>query len=147
VSNSHAKRGSSLPEAAVIMICLLTLTFGLWDFGRLVYTYAWAFDIVQKAQRWTIVRGQDCTNLKGDPTTDTCPITATDTDNYIKHNAFGVVNPTAMTVSAIFDGPSGSPSAPGSLLVIYLTVPFNFMLPFMPKSSISLTDASRGKFQ
>ena len=63
MSKRHGKRGSSLPETVIVMIVLLTLTFGLMDFGRAIYTFAWMTDIAQRADRWAIVRGSACTKL------------------------------------------------------------------------------------
>ena len=52
MNKRHGKRGSSLPETVIVLIVLLTLTFGLMDFGRAIYTFAWITDIAQRARRW-----------------------------------------------------------------------------------------------
>ena len=140
MSKRHAKRGSSLPETVIVLIVLLTLTFGLMDFGRAIYTFAWITDIAQRAHRWGIVRGSNCTKL------DHCGINGSNDypSVFVLGNAFGIVNPSSIGVATNDDG-VGVPNSPGSLLVLYVTYPFNFLFPFMPNTTINLRAASRGR--
>ena len=100
MSKRHGKRGSSLPETVIVMIVLLTLTFGLMDFGRAIYTFAWITDIAQRADRWAIVRGSNCTKL------DHCGINGSNDypSVFVLGNAFGIVNPASIGVSTNDDG-------------------------------------------
>jgi Flp pilus assembly protein TadG len=132
MSKRHAKRGSSLPETVIIMICFLALMFGLMDFGRLVYTYAWLFDIGQKAQRWAIVRGSNCTKL------NECQLTAAELKAYIQDHAFGIPLSGFTTLSAI------PGTTPGTRVTIYMDYTFNWMFPFMPKNPVLMSTTSRG---
>ena len=132
MSKRHAKRGSSLPETVIIMICFLTLMFGLFDFGRAVYTYAWLFNISQKAQRWAMVRGSNCTLL-----TD-CSLTANELKNFIQTNAFGIPLSGFTTLSAI------PGTTAGTRVTIYMDYTFKLAFPFMPKNPIFMSATSRG---
>ncbi len=140
MSKRHGKRGSSLPETVIVMIVLLTLTFGLMDFGRAMYTFAWMTDIAQRADRWAIVRGSACTKL------DHCGANSSNNwaSTFILGNAFGIVNPTSIGISNDYDGTPVT-NSPGSLVVMYVTYPFNFLFPFMPNMTINLRAASRGR--
>ena len=138
MSKRHGKRGSSLPETVIVMIVLLTLTFGLMDFGRAIYTFAWMTDIAQRAHRWAIVRGSSCTKL------DHCGINGS--NNYpavfVLGNDFGIVNPTSIGVSTNDDG-VGVPNSPGSLLVSLRHLSVQLLVPVHAQHH----DQPPGRFQ
>jgi Flp pilus assembly protein TadG len=137
MSKRHSKRGSSLPETVVILLALLTLTFGLLDFGRAIYSFVWITDIAQRADRWAIVRGSNCVKL------DHCGANQINNwaSTFVLGNDFAMVNPTSIGVSADY----GTGNGMGSLVVVYVTYPFNFLFPFMPKTTINLRAAARGR--
>ena len=58
-----AQRGASLPETAIVMAVLLALLFGIIDFGRAMYTYAFVAQLAREGARWAIVRGNQCSVL------------------------------------------------------------------------------------
>ena len=70
----HGERGSSLPEAAIVMTLLLTMLFGIVDFGRAFYTYDLVSHLARQGARWAIVRGSQCSGL------DHCPAQQGSTD-------------------------------------------------------------------
>lgn len=133
MKNRHCKRGSSLPETALIMVVLLMLTFGIMDFGRALYTYAFLTNVAQKAVRWASVRGSNCTLLND------CGGGNTYVTQYIVGQDLGIVNPSLMNIS----GDYGNGNAPGNLVVVYILYPFNFMMPWMPNTTINFRVAAR----
>lgn len=124
----HSERGGSLAEMALIMVALLTLMFGIIEFGRLLYTYEWMTDVAQKAVRWGIVRGTNCALL------DHCNVGLNTHSNYVPSwvvgQDVGIVNPAGLTTSCDY----GGQGAPGSLIVCNITYTFHFLLPFMPQA-------------
>ncbi len=127
------ERGSSLPEAAIVMSVLLALLFGIVDFGRATYTYAYVAQVARQGARWMIVRGSQCTVL------DHCNAQTSDVQNYVRSLSQGATDPTQIRASAGFSSvtcPAGSlvSNAPGCTVSVTVTYPFQFMLPYMPKS-------------
>jgi Flp pilus assembly protein TadG len=144
MKNRHRIRGSSMAETAFVMVALLTILFGTIDFGRLIYTWTWLQNIANRAARWEMVRGANCTRL-----TDCNDSKNTKYINtYIQGLAQGIVNPSLITISPNWDSTGPNSNQPGSsgLFVLYLTYPFNFLLPYLPKDSFSFSAASRMHF-
>ncbi|MFY9718665.1 MAG: TadE family protein [Candidatus Cybelea sp.] len=129
-------------EMAIIMVALLSLTFGIIDFGRALYTYTWMTDVAQRAVRWGIVRGKNCTLL------DHCNVGLNTNAGYapswVIGQDVGIVDPTKLNISCDY----GGQGVPGSLMVCYVVYPFTFMLPFLPSSAspINFRTAARMHF-
>jgi hypothetical protein len=140
MKNTHRKRGSSLAETVMVMLVMLGMTFGLIDFGRLMYTYAFLTNVAQQGTRWASVRGSKCTLLDhcdadgppGDPN-------GTDVANWIISQDIGIVNPGLMGIS----GDYGNGNAPGNLVVVYITYPFTFLPFVLPNTTVNFRVASR----
>jgi TadE-like protein len=120
--------GGSLAEMALVMVALLSLIFGIIEFGRLLYTYSWLTDVAQAAVRWGIVRGTDCSLL------DHCNVGLNTHSNYVPSwvvgQDVGIVNPAGVGVSCDYS----LQGAPGSSIVCNVNYTFHFMLPFMPQT-------------
>jgi hypothetical protein len=129
-----------MAEMALVMVALLSLMFGIIDFGRALYTYTWMTDVAQRAVRWGIVRGQNCTLL------DHCNVGINANSGYapnwvISQDA-GIVDPTKLQISCDYAGQG----VPGTLMVCYVVYPFTFMLPFMPNAGVGFRTAARMHF-
>jgi len=128
-----SQRGSSLPETAIVMGVLLALMFGIIDFGRATYTYAFVAQLARQGARWAIVRGSQCSAL------DHCNASQTDVQNYVRSLSQGATVKNNITVPPL--GYSGCPpgstasNAPGCTISVTVTYPFQFMLPYMPKTA------------
>jgi hypothetical protein len=126
----HAQRGGSLAEMALIMVALLTLMFGIIDFGRLIYSYEWLQNVSQRAIRWGIVRGTNCTVL------DHCNVALNTHSSYVPTwiigQDVGIVDPSLVATRCAYGG-SG---VPGTQMRCYMNYTFHFMLPFMPQTSL-----------
>jgi TadE-like protein len=126
----HTQRGGSLAEMALVMTALLTLMFGIIDFGRLIYSYEWLQNVSQRAVRWGIVRGTNCTVL------DHCNVALNTHSSYVPTwivgQDVGIVNPANLAANCAYGG-SG---VPGTLMVCYMNYTFHFMLPFMPQTAL-----------
>ncbi len=132
------QRGSSLPETAIVMGVLLALMFGIIDFGRATYTYAFVAQLARQGARWAIVRGSQCSAL------DHCNAARTDVQNYVQSLSQGATVKNNITVPAgtglaFSNCPPGSTAsnAPGCTVSVTVTYPFQFMLPYMPTGQLT----------
>lgn len=130
------QRGGSLPETAIVLGVLLALLFGIIDFGRAMYTYAFVAQLARQGARWAIVRGSQCTLL------DHCGANQSDIQTYVRGLSEGATNPsnisvTSATWTACPAGTTTGVHAPGCVLSVTVTYPFSFMLPYMPGGSFA----------
>ncbi len=151
----RGERGTSLPETAIILVLALSLLFGIMDFGRAVYTYGFIAYIAREGARWAMVRGSvSCTNV---PNLDHCNASGSDIQTYVRSLSEGATNVGGIAVnttpSALWPGTSGLGSgsgsctagsnAPGCLVVVQVTYPFQFILPYMPGVTIATSSTSQ----
>jgi len=133
------ERGSSLPETAIVLGVLLAVLFGIIDFGRAMYTYAFVAQLARQGARWAIVRGSQCTVL------DHCNASKDDIQTYVRSLSEGATQPGSITVPAATWGscPAGSSgNAPGCVVTVTVNYPFKFLLPFMPGASLATIQMS-----
>ena len=139
----RGERGASLPEAAIVMTLLLTLMFGIVDFGRAFYTYDLVSHMARQGARWAIVRGSQCSGL------DHCPAQQGSTDilPYVQSLSEGATNASQISATLTFPscaGASGGASdAPGCVAQVTVSYPFNFLLPFVHSGQITMTSSSQ----
>jgi Flp pilus assembly protein TadG len=134
-SRRDRERGGSLAETAIVLTVLLAVLFGIIDFGRAMYTYAFVAQVARQGARWAIVRGSQCTLL------DHCNATKDDIQTYVQSLSEGATQASAIRVSsATWTGcpPGSSGHAPGCVVTVTVQYPFNFMLPFMPSNGGTL---------
>jgi Flp pilus assembly protein TadG len=141
-----AVRGSTLTEFAFILPLLVTVMFGVIDFGRALYTYHFVSDAAREASRWASVRGKQCIAWP-----QACPASQADVQNYVA----GIVppgidpNPRTLSVAATWVAPPGKvgtcnifPNDAGCAVQVQVTYAFKFMLPFLPKSTYAMHSTS-----
>jgi Flp pilus assembly protein TadG len=139
----HGERGASLPEAAIVMTLLLTLMFGIVDFGRAFYTYDLVSHLARQGVRWAIVRGSQCSGL------DHCPAQqgSTDIQPYVQGLSEGATDASKITAQLSFPSCTGSSgggtNAPGCIAQVTVSYPFNFLLPFVHSGQITMTSSSQ----
>lgn len=135
MKNRHGKRGGSLAETAIVMTVMLLFLFAIIDFGRALYTYTFLTNVAQKATRWAIVRGSNCSIL------DHCGANADNTyiASWILTQDVGIVNPSLMNIS----GDYGLGNCKGCLVVVYITYPFTFLPFVLPHTTVNFRVAAR----
>jgi Flp pilus assembly protein TadG len=119
------QRGGSLPETAIVMTVLLALLFGIIEFGRAMYTYAFVAQLAREGARWAIVRGNQCTLL------DHCNASSTDVQTYVRSLSEGATNPNNIQATATWPV-SGCPpgltaNSPGCLVSVNVQYNFTFL--------------------
>jgi len=137
----RGQRGASLPETAIVMAVILAMLFGIIDFGRAMYTYASVAQLARQGARWAIVRGAQCTQL------DHCNAQSSDVQTFVQGESMGVMNANNITASASWP-PSGCPTglsakSPGCIVIVTVSYPFKFMLPFLPTLQYTMSSTSQ----
>ena len=133
------QRGASLPETALVMGILLTLIFGIIEFGRVMYTYSFVAQLARQGARWAIVRGSQCTLL------DHCNAASSDVQTYVRGLNEGATNANNINVTATWPScPPGSAAtnAPGCTVSVNVKYTFNFLAPIVSKTSIAMSSTS-----
>lgn len=111
------------------------------DFSRALYAYHFLSNSAREATRYAIVRGSACTEFP--PTVTDCPATASEIQTYVQQNlaapSAGLINPNAVTATTTWT-PN---NAPGSTVQVQLKYAFQFILPFLPSSGITMQSTSQ----
>lgn len=144
-----------MPETVVALVAFLALLFAIIDFGRALYTYHFVATIAREGARWAMVRGSaSCANV---PTLLDCNATGAQIQTYVSGLSEGATNPSSISVNTasgtLWPGTNGSgagngactagSNTPGCLVVVQVTYPFSFMLPYMPGPTISMSSTSK----
>lgn len=131
------QRGSAIAETAIVLPVALLLLFGLIDFGRAMYTYAYVAQLARQGARWAIVRGSGCTVL-----TD-CNATSAQVQTYVQSLSIGLTNSSNTTATTTWSCPSWiTTHTTGCNVTVTVTVNFSFILPNLPKATLPLTSSS-----
>jgi Flp pilus assembly protein TadG len=140
---SHRERGASLPETAIIMSALLLVLFGIIDFGRAMYTYAFVAQIAREGARWAMVRGSQCTVLND------CPnVSSAQVQSYVQSLSEGPTTASQISATATWPPsecvPGSTGEAPGCVVQVVVTYPFKFMvIPFLLSTQINMSSTSQ----
>jgi Flp pilus assembly protein TadG len=143
----HLQRGSSMVEFAISATALMLVMFGILEFGRVMYTYHTVSNAARLGARWAIVRGSSCSVL------DHCNATSSDIQTWVQSQVPLVDSGTlgvAATWSTSTDpstdcsvsDPTGN-NTQGHLVCVTVTYPFNFAIPFVSQSALTLSSTSK----
>ena len=123
------------------MVAVLTLVFGIMDFGRYMYTYAFVAQLARQGARWAIVRGSKCTVL------DHCNAATTDVQTYVRSLNEGSTQSGNITATLTpVNCPPGATAtnAPGCNISVKVQYPFRFTLgPMLPTLTYTMTSTSQ----
>ena len=133
---THSQRGTALPEAAIVMALLLTLMFGIIDFGRAIYTYSFVAQLAREGARWAIVRGTGCTLLSD------CDATQAELQTYVRSLSEGATDPNLIAATSALASGCSVPAS-GCTIAVTVSYPFRFMLPFLPSAGITMASTSQ----
>ncbi|MFZ3201823.1 MAG: TadE family protein [Candidatus Acidiferrales bacterium] len=133
ISTDSRQRGSTLVEFAVVLTVLFMFLFGVMDFARALYAYHFVANAAREGARYAIVRGSTCSSWG-----TACPAAASDIQTYLRNVPLGI-NPNNVTVTTTWT-PNNNP---GSTVQVKVQYSFQFILPFLPKSTLVMTSASQ----
>jgi Flp pilus assembly protein TadG len=136
------ERGAGMAETAIVMGVVLALLFGIIDFGRTMYTYAFVAQLARQGARWAIVRGSQCTLL------DHCNASPGDVQTYIRSLSYGATDANRINVITTWSAASCPPNstasnAPGCVVSVNVQYPFRFIAPFLGIAQINMSSTSQ----
>jgi len=120
------QRGSSLLEYTVVLTVMLAMLFGVIDFGRALYAYHFVSDAAREGTRYAMVRGSTCNQG--------CIQT------YLENVPAGI---DATQLSVTPSWPNGGCNTAGCPVRVQVSYNFNFLLPFLPKSTLVMQSSSQ----
>lgn len=133
-----SERGSTLAEFAIVSIAVLTLIFGIIDFGRAIYSYHLVSNGARLGTRYAIVHGTaSCEGGSPDPL-----------QSYVSSQA-PLVGLGALTVTTTCPGgntgctSSSSPfDGTGCLVSVQVAYSFHFLVPIVSALTVPMTSTS-----
>jgi Flp pilus assembly protein TadG len=142
VTPGKGERGSSLPETAIVMAVLLSVMFGIIDFGRALYTYGFVAQLAREGARYAVVRGSACDSTK----VSACPAQSSDVQTYVRSLNEGATDASKITATLTWPSCPGSVvgvNNPGCVAKVTVHYPFAFIAPFVSKATIGMSSASQ----
>lgn len=149
-------RGDSLPEFGISAIVLLMVIFGIMDFSRGLYVYHFVSYAAEEGTRYAVVRGSQFSGTSCSTQAYACDATSTDIQTYVRGLAPPGVTASNITVTTTWSGklPNGTAgscsttkSVDGCMVQVKVSVPFQFVLSFLPSSSMTFTSTSQAVTQ
>jgi len=145
MTRAHGERGSTMVETAIMLTAALLLLFGIIEFGRAVYTYHLVDNVARAGARWAMVRGAACPGSTSPARTD-CPVLSSDVQTYVR-SISPMADQNSVTATASWPGNTGCRTSgnngPGCLVVVNVTYPFHFALPFVSTATITMSSTSQ----
>lgn len=167
VRRAFSEDGSTLIETSIVLVVLLTIIFGIMEFGRFMYVYHFTSEVAREATRYAIVRGATWSTACASPQSLECYASAANVAAYVQ-----TLTPTSIT-SATWSSTCGTANVPvvcttwpgtgltgaaatcsgvntttgfadnpGCLVQVQVSLPFQFYLPFMPNATYTLQSTS-----
>ena len=149
----RGERGSSLVEQSFILIVLLSLLFGILDFGRALYTYHFVSNTAREATRWASVRSSTC---KPGPWLQGCPSSNAPSGGKIQ-TTFAAnmsnmgLDPSKITFTTTYVAPPGfaattcptPKNVPGCVVSVDVHYTYKVLFPLLPVSTIRMSSQSQ----
>jgi len=157
-SAARDQTGSALVEMAISAALLITMLFGVIEFGFALYTYQFVTEVSRELTRYAIVRGSACSSSS---TMTNCGFTdSTTTLATYARSAYTYpgMNLSSLTVTTTWYKPvkntngtvaswSACASAtgcntPGCIVKVSVSYPFVLNIPFIPQRSMTVSSDS-----
>ena len=154
---SRDQSGSALVEMVLSAGLLITMLFGVIEFGYALYTYQFVTEVARELTRYAIVRGSACSSSSTMPncgfndTGATLQAYARSAYNYPGMNMSSLTVTTQWyspvlnsdkTVASWTSCTSGTCNAPGNIVKVSVSYPFLLNIPFVPQRSMTVTSDS-----
>jgi Flp pilus assembly protein TadG len=145
--------GGTVVEFAVSAVVLFASFFGIMDFARAIYAYHFVSYAAQEGSRYAMVRGNDWSGSCASATSYGCAASSANITSYVQGLAPTGISSSNISVTPSWpqlnadNSSSGCNTTPtqnsqGCLVKVKVTYAFNFMMPFLPKSSLNMTATS-----
>jgi Flp pilus assembly protein TadG len=144
--------GSTLVEFAFVFMILITMILGIIEFSRALYAYHFVSGAARQATRWAAVNGSTCS---GD---GSCPYATgagpADITSYVTSHVQAGIDASQITVNpggeSFWPVNADSPpvcittqNSPGCTVQVQVSYNFNFLIPFIHSSAITLSSTSQ----
>lgn len=125
-------RGQTYAEFMMVVLPTISLIFGIFSFGMIIYTYNFLSNAARDAVRYAIVHGSKSLS----------PATADTLQTFVRDEAKDI-NPSSITVTSCWNpqtppnqcpGPTGN-NAPGKVVSVSVSYSYH---PFYPFSTVTL---------
>jgi Flp pilus assembly protein TadG len=153
------ERGDSMPEFGISAVVLLMTIFGIMDCSRALYVYHFVSFAAEEGTRYAVVRGSAFSGTACSTTSSfKCDATSAEITSYVQSLAPPGITSTNITVTPSWPGtlPNGtnpnstcstSASIDGCLVKVKVSVPFKFVLGFLPGTSMTFAATSENVTQ
>jgi Flp pilus assembly protein TadG len=138
------EQGQTLVEAAVSLVLLFTMIFGVIEGALLFNAYHYVSYAARQGSRYAMVRGSQCTGFAS-----ACPAVASDVTTYVKSISFMGIDPSKIAVNTTWSAPpTGTPTcttcnAPGDQVTVKVSYPLSgFVIPLIPAFSGNMHSSS-----
>ena len=136
----HQERGAVIAEFAIVSTIVITLIFGIVEFGRALYTYHMVSNAARIGTRYAIVRGTNCTQTRAGCT----PATSSDIQTYVR-SVSPVVDTNSLSVSTTWSSSPDCIVAGGAGCIVTVTASYTFSspIPLLNMASIPMSSTSQ----
>lgn len=145
--------GDSLPEFGISAVVMLMMIFGVMDCSRAMFVYHFSSYAAQEGTRYAVVRGSQYAGTACATTSSfNCDATAANIQSYVQSLAPPGVTGSTITVTTTWPGKqadgattgscSTTASVDGCLIKVKVSVPFQFVLAFLPHTSLNFVSTS-----
>jgi len=145
--------GATLVETAFSLVVLLTLLFGIMQFGLVLYSYHFISEAAREGTRYAIVRGASYTTDCTAPTAAICTAqggnNTGDIATYVQNLGFPGIDPGKMTVNSTWFTNTGAACGtsdlckqPGNSVQVTVQYAFPFAIPFIPANTLNMSSSS-----
>jgi Flp pilus assembly protein TadG len=147
------EEGASIVETAFACVIFLAMLIGTFQMMLGFYTFHFVSDAAREATRYAIVRGStSCTNT---PNLSNCNATSAQIQTYVRGLNYPGITSSRLTVTTTWltasattpttwsACTSGTCNVPGNQVKVVAVYAFPFSVPFVPRSTLSLTSTSR----
>jgi Flp pilus assembly protein TadG len=148
----HDQTGSELIEYSLASSVLLLVIFGIMDCSRALYTYHYVAQVARQATRYASVRGATWGGTSCAANAYFCTASASDVTSYVQSiTPLGFAS-SNLSVTTTWPGTNvyGLPctliavnNSPGCVVNVRVAYNFSFVLPFLPRSALSLNSTSK----
>lgn len=148
----NGEAGVALVEFALSIVLVLTVIFGIVDFGRAIFAYVWVANTARTGARYAMVSGAFCLYPDG----TSCGANGAQLISYLQNNSQGIgfTNTCPMTSGS----PRGAvciqsgcisttafsqlPCASGVEATVQVQYQFGFICPYLPLPTWTMTSTS-----
>jgi TadE-like protein len=150
IRQKNGEAGVALVEFALSIVLVLTIIFGIIDFGRAIFAYVWVANTARTGARYAMVTGAFCLYPDG----SSCGASNSQLISYLQNNSQGI----GFTNNCPISGNQGSvciqsgcisrnvvsqlPCASGVEATVQVQYQFGFICPYLPLPTWTMTSTS-----